>query len=97
MNEKMEQVINGTQNDEFGTTLTGDAIDHLRFTTLLSSYIFEIKTGMKTCQVPLSYVASSYGVTARNKKTALRELLKIYEATYGVKFAHRNLEAVLGK
>ena len=97
MNEKLEAVIEGTQVDEAGTLLTGEAVPHAGFITLLHAYIFEINTGMKTCQVPLSYVAHQYGVTARNKKTALRQLVKIYEETYGVEFTHPRLAKVLSK
>ena len=97
MNEKLNAVIEGTNVDDYGTTLTGDAIEHARIITLLSGYILEITTGMKMCRIPLSRVAEQYGVTARNKKTALRQLIKIYEDTYGVDYTHPRLNKALEK
>lgn len=61
----------------------GDMVDALQFRVLIRSYIFEITTGMKTCQIPLSRVAPRFGVTTKNKKKALAELLANYEATMG--------------
>ena len=80
----MQEVREGTEIHETGTvSLTGEAIDCFRLVTLISSYALEINTGMRATRIPLSRVAEGYGVTARNKKKALAELLKVYEATYG--------------
>jgi hypothetical protein len=38
---------------------------------------------MKSSRGSLSWVAQRYGVTARSKKKALRELLAVWENTYG--------------
>lgn len=62
---------------------TRHQIDGFRFSLLIHSYQTEIATGMKVSRIPLSRVAAEYGVTTRNKKKALAELLEIYEATYG--------------
>jgi hypothetical protein len=84
MNEKMQAVREGTEVTETGMVcLEGEAISRYRLVTLISSYALEINTGMKATRIPLSRVAEQYGVTARNKKKALTELLKIYEGTYG--------------
>jgi hypothetical protein len=84
MNTKMQEVREGTEVHSTGTiSLTGEAIDCFRLVTLISSYAMEINTGMRATRIPLSRVAEGYGVTARNKKKALAELLKVYEATYG--------------
>lgn len=96
MNDKAQAVANGTDIDEYGNVmLTGDAIEHFRFTSLVTAYITEIRTGMKVTRIPLSRVAAQYGITARNKKTALRALLALYEETYGKKFDHPRLAEVL--
>jgi hypothetical protein len=80
----MQEVREGTEVHSTGTiSLTGEAIDCFRLATLISSYALEINTGMRATRIPLSRVAEGYGVTARNKKKALAELLKVYEATYG--------------
>lgn len=96
MNEKARAVAEGTEVSEHGSVmLTGEAIEHYRFALLISSYILEIKTGMRATRIPLSRVAAQYGVTARNKKTALRQLIAIYEETYGRKYDDARLEGVL--
>jgi hypothetical protein len=80
----MQEVREGTEVTETGMVcLTGEAIDRYRLVTLISSYALEINTGMKATRIPLSRVAVQYGVTARSKKKALVELMKVYEATYG--------------
>jgi hypothetical protein len=38
---------------------------------------------MKATRIPLSRVALQYGVTARSKKKALAELMKVYQEIYG--------------
>ncbi len=96
MNEKARAVAEGTEvYEDGGMLLTGAAIDHFAFVTLISSYILEIRTGMRATRIPLSRVAAQYGVTARNKKTALRQLVALYEETYGRKFYDKRLEGVL--
>jgi hypothetical protein len=98
MNDKARAVAEGTEITETGMVcLQGEAIDHYAFVTLLSGYILEITTGMKMTRIPLSRVAERYGVTARNKKTALRQLVEIYEETYGREFDHPRLELALAK
>ena len=69
-------------------------IDGFRFSLLIQSYITEIVTGMKTANIPLSRVAAEYGVTTRNKKKALAELLEIYEATYGDSYKDSRIEQI---
>jgi len=71
-------------------------IDGFRFSLLLQSYVTEIATGLKTSRIPLSRVAAEYGVTTRNKKKALAELLEIYEATYGKSYEDYRLEKIFG-
>jgi len=84
MNQKMQEVSEGTEVYESGmVSLTGEAIDCFRLFTLITSYALEINTGMKATRIPLSRVAEGYGVSVRNKKKAMAELLKVYEATYG--------------
>jgi hypothetical protein len=84
MNQKMQEVKEGTEVHESGmVSLTGEAIDRYRLVTLISSYALEINTGMKATRIPLSRVAVQYGVTARSKKKALAELMKVYEEIYG--------------
>lgn len=96
MNDKARAVAEGTEVTETGMVcLKGEAIEHYRFAVLISSYILEIKTGMRATRFPLSRVAAQYGVTARNKKTALRQLVALYEETYGRKFDDARLEGVL--
>ena len=80
----MQEVREGTEVTQTGMVcLTGEAIDRYRLVTLISSYALEINTGMRATRIPLSRVAVQYGVTARSKKKALVELMKVYEATYG--------------
>lgn len=71
-------------------------IDGFRFSLLLQSYVTEIANpGLRVCRIPLSRVAAEYGVTTRNKKKALAELLAIYEATYGKPYEDSRLAAIL--
>ena len=84
MNEQMEAVKAGLQvNPSGGMVITGDAIGAYRLTALIQAYALEINTGMKASRGSLSWVAQGYGVTARSKKKALRELLVVWENTYG--------------
>lgn len=71
-------------------------IDGFRFSLLIQSYVTEIATGLKTSRIPLSRVAAEYGVTTRNKKKALAELLEIYEATYGKSYEDYRLARIFG-
>jgi len=99
MNSKMQEVREGTEVTETGMVcLTGEAIDRYRLVTLISSYALEINTGMRATRIPLSRVAVQYGVTARNKKKALVELMKVYEEIYGepLELGH-SLERALAK
>lgn len=96
MNEKAKAVAEGTEITENGTAiLTGEAIEHYRFSALITAYIAEIRTGMKVSRIPLSRVAEQYGVTARNKKTALRALLALYAETYGREFQDGRLADII--
>ena len=84
MNEQMEAVKAGIEvNPSGGMAITGDAIGAYRLMALIQAYALEINTGMKAMRNPLSWVAQGYGVTARSKKKALRELLVVWENTYG--------------
>lgn len=69
-------------------------IDGFRFSLLIQSYVTEIATGLKTSRIPLSRVAAEYGVTTRNKKKALAELLEIYEAAYGKSYEDYRLAKI---
>lgn len=69
-------------------------IDGFRFSLLIQSYVTEIATGLKTSRIPLSRVAAEYGVTTRNKKKALAELLEIYKATYGKSYEDYRLAQI---
>ena len=89
-NENLQEVINGTKSDEYGTTLTGGAIEHARMVTLISSLALEINTGMKVTRFPLTGVAEQYGVYARTKKKCLREMLAVYKKHYGVDYRDEN-------
>lgn len=96
VNDKARAVAEGTEITESGVAvLTGEAIDHYRFSALILAYVTEIRTGMKVSRIPLSRVAESYGVTARNKKTALRALLALYAETYGREFKDGRLADIL--
>jgi hypothetical protein len=85
-NENLQSVIDGTESDTYGTTLTGGAISHLRVRTLISSLVFEINTGMKMTRYPLTRVAEEYGVFAKTKKKCLREMLAWYQEHYGIAY-----------
>jgi hypothetical protein len=84
MNTKMQEVIEGTEVTETGMVcLTGEAIEAYRLRLLISSYAMEIAHGIRTVRYPLSRVAAQYGVTVRSKKGAMKQLMAIYEETYG--------------
>ena len=84
MNEQMEAVKAGVQVNPNGNMLiTGDAIGAYRLMALIQAYALEINTGMKASRGSLSWVAQGYGVMARSKKKALRELLAVWQNTYG--------------
>ena len=99
MNEQMEAVKAGIQvNPSGGMVITGDAIGAYRLTALIQAYALEINTGMKASRGSLSWVAQGYGVTARSKKKALRELLVVWENTYGEPFSiTSNFQRALAK
>ncbi len=86
MNEKMEAVKSGIKVSEGSTLLTGEAIPAYGLMVLIQAYAREINFGIQTSRIPLSRVAQQYGVTARSKKKALRELLKVWETNYGHEF-----------
>jgi len=89
MNEKMKAVCEGTEVLETGSVcLTGEAISAYRLRLLISSYAMEIAYGMRTVRYPLSRVAAQYGVTVRSKKAAIKQLMAIYEETYGEPMDH---------
>lgn len=96
-NENLQAVINGTESDTYGTTLTGEAIPHMRVITLISSLVFEINTGMKMTRFPLTRIAEDYGVYAKTKKKCLREMLAWYENYYGVPYDGPRVDEALGK
>jgi hypothetical protein len=84
MNQKMQEVINGTEVTETGMIcLEGEAIERYRLHLLISSYSMEIVHNARTLRYPLSRVAEQYGVTVRSKKGAMKALMAIYEKTYG--------------
>lgn len=99
MNEKMEAVKAGVRPvGEGGLSITGEAVPAYALMLLIQSYAREITFGMQVTRVPLSRVAQQYGVTARSKKKALRELLMIWETTYGQPFEmSHNIERALAK
>ena len=99
MNQKMQEVKAGIQPvGEGGMSITGEAIDAYRLMTLIQAYALEINTGMKAVRGSLSWVAQGYGVTARSKKKALRELLAVWENTYGEPFSiTSNIQRALAK
>ena len=75
-------------------THEGEMVSVLQFRVLIHSYITEILTGMRVCQIPLSRVAPRFGVTTKNKKKALAQLLANYEATMGEPFQDSRLERI---
>jgi len=83
MNEQMEAVKAGLKPAGGGVVITGEAIPAYGLMVLIQAYALEINTGMKSSRGSLSWVAQGYGVTARSKKKALRELLAVWENTYG--------------
>ncbi len=68
----------------------------LQFRVLINSYITEVLTGMRVCQIPLSRIAPRFGVTTKNKKKALAQLLANYEATMGEPYQDNRLERIFG-
>ena len=96
-NENLQAVIDGTESDTYGTTLTGGAISHMRVISLISGLVFEINTGMKMTRFPLTRVAEDYGVFAKTKKKCLREMLAWYENFYGVPYEGPRVDEALGK
>lgn len=72
----------------------GTEVDGFQFRFLIRCYISELTTGMRMCQVPLSSVAPRYGVTTKNKRKALAQLLANYEATMGEAYEDPRLATI---
>ena len=77
-------------------TQEGEMVSVLQFRVLINSYITEVLTGMRVCQIPLSQIAPRFGVTTKNKKKALSQLLANYEATMGEPYQDHRLERIFG-
>ena len=77
-------------------TQEGQEVSVLQFRMLIHYYIFEITTGLRSGRVPLSSVAPTFGVTTKNKKKALAQLLANYEATMGEPYEDKRLEKIFG-
>jgi len=75
----------------------GDLVDVFQFRLLIHSYITEILSGLRMYQFPLSRIAPRFGVTTKNKKKALAELLINYELTVGEAFEDDRLVRIFGK
>jgi hypothetical protein len=72
----------------------GEMVDVFQFRFLIHCYITEIRSGLRVCQIPLSRVAPRFGVTTKNKKKALAELLANYEATMGEPYEDNRLAEI---
>lgn len=97
MNEQMEAVKAGLEPVEGAVVITGEAIPAYGLMVLIQAYALEINTGMKSSHGSLSWVAQRYGVTARSKKKALRELLAVWENTYGEPMLTHSITKALAK
>lgn len=62
---------------------TPEKITQLRMAVLIRALHFEVTTGMKMGKASLLRVARDFGVAALNKRTALDQLMKLYEEAYG--------------
>lgn len=71
-------------------------VNVFQFRLLINCYITEILSGLRVCQIPLSRVAPRFGVTTKNKKKALTQLLANYEATMGEPYEDDRLVRIFG-
>jgi len=71
-------------------------VNVFQFRFLIHCYITEILSGLRVCQIPLSRVAPRFGVTTKNKKKALTQLLANYEATMGEPYEDDRLVRIFG-
>jgi hypothetical protein len=84
------------EENTMNQTQEGEMVSVLQFRVLIHSYITEILSGMRVCRIPLSHVAPRFGVTTKNKRKALAQLLANYEATMGEPFEDSRLERIFG-